>query len=908
MTEEGGRTSRRSERVLRFENEDKLPTPEPRAERWTARHEGGLFGRGGLISGSTDGLFGRGGTGPLGRRSVVGGGSPAKLRKQGSLFATAAEDIQEDKGSARLYLIYKLEGWLSNRQAQYLALVLVGLTLVLLGALLWMLVQDEPEGVEGWAQGAFLEGLWVSWTFMADPGTHASVVDPSQRAVASLIAVIGIIFFAALLGVVVDVIRNKMDLLRQGRARVVEKNHSLILGWTEKSILLIEELCVANQSEGGGVIVVMAKHGKQDMEAELKIRLPKKHLLGSKVVFRSGSPLLTHDLIKVGAHRARSVIILADDNEPNKADAETLRCILVLRTMPYGLQGFIVAEVRDINNEPLLKLVGGNHCETVPSHDILGRLMVMAGRSPGLAKVYESLLGFAGDEFYMWEWPELRGLTFGELVGRFPDAIPIGLRHADGLIRLNPTVDTTLQAGDKLIVIAEDDDTYQPEPLYPIDEGEAPPYEEGDMKPEHIFIAGWRRDISDIFVHLDNMVEKGSELHMMTHCVSLEERGARLEDEGLELATLKNIKIVHHMGNTTVRRKVEALPLESCTSCMIFADQAFELDTMHADSHSLATLLLIRDTQMSRYEEIYGDPKTSELLTKCPIVCEILDPRTQKTIKGSIDMQTSSEFCHSNLMVAQIMAMVAENRSVKDLLDEMLGYSGCSVAVIPATRFAKPSERTSFWTLAKRASRRNTVLLGYSIRGGLAPPRLNPAEKTMAKNWDGHDLVALVPNRRGTQRGMSHRSWRRSTPDDSGAEERLSTAECEPKEPRVVRRFDSFPSEAVYPTHDQEPLETKVLKLVETCASLGEAERRHMGKVLDGLQDVIRSLPTAAAPTSSSIAAKPGIFGRAMLLPDQQQDRACSNWSRGAEGRNRSFSLRWPCTQEPLRGRPQDGA
>ena len=36
---------------------------------------------------------------------------------------------------------------------------------------------------------------------------------------------------------------------------------------------------------------------------------------------------------------------------------------------------------------------------------------------------------------------------------------------------------------------------------------------------------------------------------------------------------------------------------------MIFADQLFEADTMHADSHSLATLLLIRDIQQIRIEK-----------------------------------------------------------------------------------------------------------------------------------------------------------------------------------------------------------------------------------------------------------------------------------------------------------------
>ena len=33
--------------------------------------------------------------------------------------------------------------------------------------------------------------------------------------------------------------------------------------------------------------------------------------------------------------------------------------------------------------------------------------MLMSVRQPGLAKVYEALLGFEGGEFYMNEWEEL---------------------------------------------------------------------------------------------------------------------------------------------------------------------------------------------------------------------------------------------------------------------------------------------------------------------------------------------------------------------------------------------------------------------------------------------------------------------------------------------------------------------
>ena len=63
--------------------------------------------------------------------------------------------------------------------------------------------------------------------------------------------------------------------------------------------------------------------------------------------------------------------------------------------------------------------------ETVVSHDIVGRLMIMSVRQPGLAKVYEALLGFEGDEFYIEAWPQTIGKRFGDLFQHFPDAVPL---------------------------------------------------------------------------------------------------------------------------------------------------------------------------------------------------------------------------------------------------------------------------------------------------------------------------------------------------------------------------------------------------------------------------------------------------------------------------------------------------
>jgi hypothetical protein len=72
----------------------------------------------------------------------------------------------------------------------------------------------------------------------------------------------------------------------------------------------------------------------------------------------------------------------------------------------------------------------------------------------------------------MKEWPELTGLTFGQIMYRFETAVPIGILRKAKLVNeghgeeckgemiLNPNVELVLEEGDSVVVISEDDDTY----------------------------------------------------------------------------------------------------------------------------------------------------------------------------------------------------------------------------------------------------------------------------------------------------------------------------------------------------------------------------------------------------------------------------------------------------------------
>ncbi|XP_055800850.1 ion channel CASTOR-like isoform X2 [Solanum dulcamara] len=510
-------------------------------------------------------------------------------------------DSTTEELSLNKQLAYRVDVFLSfHPYAKPLTLLVATLLLICLGGLALFGVTDD----------SLADCLWLSWTYVADSGNHTNTEGIGPRLVSVSVSFGGMLIFAMMLGLVSDAISEKFDSLRKGRSEVVEQNHTLILGWSDKLGSLLNQLAIANESLGGGTVVVMAERDKEEME--LDIAKMEFDFRGTSVICRSGSPLILADLKKVSVSKARAIVVLAEDGNADQSDARALRTVLSLTGVKEGLRGHLVVELGDLDNEVLVKLVGGDLVETVVAHDVIGRLMIQCARQPGLAQIWEDILGFENCEFYIKKWPQLHSMQFEEVLISFPDAIPCGIKVASsgGKIILNPDDSYVLQAGDEVLVIAEDDDSYAPAALPMVQRGNLPKNLIIPKTTERILFCGWRRDMEDMILVLDAFLAHGSELWMFNE-VSEKEREKKLTDGGLDISRLANIILVNREGNAVIRRHLESLPLESFDSILILADESVEDSAIQADSRSLATLLLIRDIQSAEVlDGCYGTFET----------------------------------------------------------------------------------------------------------------------------------------------------------------------------------------------------------------------------------------------------------------------------------------------------------
>ncbi|KAL5704209.1 putative ion channel sym8 [Ranunculus cassubicifolius] len=651
----------------------------------------------------------------------------------------------EEEVPLKKRLAYRVDVFFSvYPYAKLLALLFATILLIGFGGLALHAVSD----------GSLAEAFWLSWTFIADSGNHADSIGIGPRVVSVSISSGGMLIFAMMLGLVSDAISEKVDSLRKGKSEVIEKNHILILGWSDKLGSLLKQLAIANKSLGGGVVVVLAERDKEEMEADIaKLEFG---LMGTSVICRSGSPLILADLKKVSVSKARAIIVLASDENADQSDARALRVVLSLTGVREGLSGHVVVEMSDLDNEPLVKLVGGELIETVVAHDVIGRLMIQCALQPGLAQIWEDILGFENAEFYIKRWPRMDGLRFEDVLISFPDAIPCGIKVAGngGKIILNPHDDYVLKEGDEVLVIAEDDDTYTPGPLPEVRRGGAPNLFSPPKYPEKILFCGWRRDIDDMIMVLEAFLAPGSELWMFND-VPEEVREMKLTDGGLDPFGLVNLTLIHRVGNAVIRRHLESLPLETFDSILILADESVEDSIVHSDSRSLATLLLIRDIQSKRLPSKEPSATTpirhggfshsswiremQQASDKSIIISEILDSRTRNLVSVS----RISDYVLSNELVSMALAMVAEDKQINRVLEELFAEEGNEMCIRPAEFYLYDQEELCFYDIMIRGRQRQEIVIGYRLADA-ERAIINPFDKALQRKWSLDDVFVVI--------------------------------------------------------------------------------------------------------------------------------------------------------------------
>ncbi|MEU4290860.1 hypothetical protein AB0E63_21755 [Kribbella sp. NPDC026596] len=560
--------------------------------------------------------------------------------------------------------------------------------------------------------------LWMGLLRTLDPGTMGG--DQGGLVFLGLMLAVtlgGIFIVSSFIGVLTTGLENKIAELRKGRSRIVERDHTVVLGWSEQIFTVVAELVQANQSQRRSCVAILADHDKVEMDDAIRARVPE--LGRTRVVCRSGKPLHPADLDLVSLSSARSVMVLPSDGPDS--DIHVVKVLLSLGSRAATGDGpHIVAAVCDSTNLPAARLAGGRRAQLVRADELAVRLIVNAHRQSGLSAVCADLLAFAGNEFYLRSEPQLAGTTFGTALHAYELGIPVGLRHADGTITLNPTGDQPITATDELIVLAEDDTLIRPAGAAPhVVEAAISARPRHDPAPERTLMLGWNERAPQIIELLDTFAFPGS--HVLIACPDV-------VDQLIGATTNLTVEVIR--ADPANRVELEALDPQFCQHVIVLS--ADGLGAQEADARTLITLLHLRDLAES-LDQPYS------------IVSEINDDANREIA----EVTRADDFVVSEKLISLLLTQLTENRHLAAVFEDLFNPTGAEIYLKPAAGYLLPGMPATFSTVAEAAARHGETAIGYRVHAEFYQPPaygvvLNPPKQAPLTLTDKDRVIVLA--------------------------------------------------------------------------------------------------------------------------------------------------------------------
>lgn len=572
----------------------------------------------------------------------------------------------------------------------------------------------------------FFEAAWQALMRSVDPGTVAGDEGWSFRLIGALITIGGIFILSTLIGALTTGLEEKLDDLRKGRSLVLEENHTLILGWSDKIFHIIEQLVIANESEAKARIVILAPRDKVEMEDELKARLDE--LKTTRIICRTGSPLIPDDIALVNPDDAKSIIVLSPEHED--PDTYVIKSVLAVTNNPQRKDEpyHIVAEIDDEENMEAAELVGQGEAIYVRSSSMLVRIAAQTCRQSGLSMIYSDVLDYEGDEIYFQPEPALAGKSYKDALFSYEKSAVLGLMRGDsGEILINPPMDTVVVKGDSVIAISEDDTTVimSDRTQTEFDEQHFSQQQRAEDQPEQNVLLGWNAKGVRIIQELDKYVAPGSVITVIAEREGLADRLAELGK------SLQNQKIELIIDDITRRRVLDNIDFSASRNVIILT--YMNIPVQEADAKTLITLLHLRSIAEQRN-------------TRFNIVSEMGDIKNRELA----EVARADDFIIGDNLISRLLAQLSEIRRLKGVFDCLFNAEGAEIYLHSAAEYVQ-SQSIDFYTLLEAAARKGETAIGYRVMAQARDPernygiRLNPV-KSDQFTLGAEDRVIVVAN------------------------------------------------------------------------------------------------------------------------------------------------------------------
>jgi K+/H+ antiporter YhaU regulatory subunit KhtT len=408
---------------------------------------------------------------------------------------------------------------------------------------------------------------------------------------------------------------------------------------------------------------------------------------GTRIICRQGDRRSVTDLQQLSLETSKSIII----NQHYQALSDVPKTLLAINKSRR--QRFrelhVVAIVESEEDAELCNIIGGNEVEIIHAKYFLARLEAQTCRQRGLPHVYTELLNFAGDEIYIQEENALVGRNYIEIIKSYHSSSVIGIYDSSDKINLNPSMDTALESGDKIIAISEDDDTVK------LAKGNG--FEkitsivntsyQNKKDVENFLILGLNSQTLIMLKNLDEYVPAGSSVTIIS------------EFECFDKDTYKNfdnLKIDIKQADFRERKYLDTIQYQNFDSVIVQGNDKVEIE--EADAMTISTLVHLRDLRKKNDGNF-------------PIITEFFDGKNSELVE-SVKLD---DFIISDSILSMAVAQVSENKLLGEVFRELFQPEGSEIYLKPAGNYVHLDQTINFFTLIDSAANKGETAIGYRM-------------------------------------------------------------------------------------------------------------------------------------------------------------------------------------------------
>ena len=504
----------------------------------------------------------------------------------------------------------------------------------------------------------------------------------------TLIMLTGLFVSSIVIGILVNSIAESIDNVRSGKSFIDEKNHQLILGWSNGISLVFREFLLANSNNKDSNIVFLDEINPVEANEKIMTMFPNKEDY-QKIIPKQGRISDRKYLEMVNVDEARSILINHDD------DMESIKAIAAIVNNPERKKDKynIVSKMNIKENYDLAKIIGGEETKVLFFGDMLARVGAQSCLQSGLANVYLDLVNFDGDEIYFHKEDSLVGKTYEEAILSYETSSIIGIER-EGDVLINPKREK-IKTDDSLIAISMDDDTVIKDGVEDVlvDQKKIVKTAPNKNKVDTIYIFGYcEGDLSKLEVicsHLINYLDDGSKVFL----VNDNKDSANIESK---INPAKDIQISFIEGNCRSRDFLEQMDIESGDKLLILSSFNGSNDINKCDAQTLFTLINLRDIEKKKNKNFV-------------LTTELINSHNAEIFASNSD----DDYLYSEDIVQSMLVQIAENPFLSIFFDNLASPEGSEIYFKPITEYVDVSEPIDFYTVCQSASFKGETAIGY---------------------------------------------------------------------------------------------------------------------------------------------------------------------------------------------------